>query len=201
MEPFPIETIESIWRMQRLVNHIARPFDTRKGQEFKLTLSQFRVMRAIAVYPEISAQEICEFDGVNSMLVSRAVGMLEKRGWVVRTTDAADGRRMKLSLTVQGRDAFSQMFPNMEASYLNVLSPLNNQERITLDVALQKMLAHVNGEEIPTTLRVEASADAPPPAIDKTLLRENQNLREMLIDLQMENHQLKKQLAVKGSSM
>lgn len=196
MEPFPIETIESIWRMQRLVNHIARPFDTRKGKKFELSLPQFRVMRAIAVYPGISAQEVCEFDGVNSMLVSRAVGVLEKRGWIVRTQDAADGRRMKLTLTERGREVFGEMFPNMEARYLDVMSPLNDHEESVFSVALQKMLAHVNDEAMDEDLQIAAaSAEIPPSSVNEDLLTENKNLREMLFDLQMENHKLKKQLA------
>ncbi len=193
MDPFPVDTIESIWRMQRLVNHIARPFDTRRGKEFNLSIPQFRVMRAIAVFPGISAQEISEFDGVNTMLVSRAVALLEKRGWVTRTVDEADARRMKLTLTVPGREVFGTMYPNMEARYRDVLSPLSDHEQAVLNGLLQKLLAHVSGEELGDDLVEIESADSSPPP-HQNLITENQNLRELLIDLQMENYQLKKQL-------
>jgi DNA-binding MarR family transcriptional regulator len=48
--------------------------------------------------------------------VSRALDRLEEKGFLVRTQDAAERRRILLSLTEAGRQLYRDLFPALASS-------------------------------------------------------------------------------------
>ncbi len=66
--------------------------------------------------------------------VSRCVGLLEARGWVVRRRDAQDGRAVAVWLTEEGHQAAAQLAAARQAKFARVLEhiPPNEREQVLL---------------------------------------------------------------------
>lgn len=70
------------------------------GQEFLLS--------TLDAHGPLSVGELAARLGVEQPTVTRTLGRIDDRGWVVRTPDPDDGRRVLLSLTDAGRDVLAR---------------------------------------------------------------------------------------------
>lgn len=93
-------------RIVVLANLIARPYFERFQRRYKLTLLEWRVLRAIAGAPGVTQSEVAEEWGLNLANVNRATSRLRSRGMLAAATDETDGRRVKFYLTEEGADFF-----------------------------------------------------------------------------------------------
>lgn len=95
----------------RLVNMTAKPFFTDFAARYDLSINEWRVMLALNAQPGLSVQEIAAVNGYDKMSASRAVRRLIARGRVARSTDPADRRRTRHSLTAAGSAIFQAISP------------------------------------------------------------------------------------------
>jgi DNA-binding MarR family transcriptional regulator len=71
---------------------------------FGISMAEWRVMSMLAIEPNITAKRVCEVRSLDAAAVSRSIRIMEQRGDVHTSVDAADGRQQRLMLTPQGQE-------------------------------------------------------------------------------------------------
>jgi DNA-binding MarR family transcriptional regulator len=74
-----------------------------------LTLNEWRVMVVLASHPDCAATDVASFTGLDKMSVSRALSALARAKRIKRRTDAADARRVLITLSAAGQKVFEQL--------------------------------------------------------------------------------------------
>lgn len=83
-----------------------------------------------------SAGEIAEREKISAPTVSRTIASLVDAGWVSRTGNPADGRRIILSITESGRRALEETRKAREEWMSKRLKQLGDEEVALLEAAL-----------------------------------------------------------------
>lgn len=93
-----------------------RPMLRRHG----LTEQQWRVIRALADHPDISASELAQRSFLLSPSLTRILQFLEGEEILKRTGDATDQRRSVFRLTAKGRRLFANVAPDSARLYADI---------------------------------------------------------------------------------
>ncbi|UCE30276.1 MAG: winged helix-turn-helix transcriptional regulator [Burkholderiales bacterium] len=139
--PFVDEDL--VFRVLRLANLIARPFQGSFGTRFDLSLAEWRVVLVLAAHPRVSATEVAERTGMHVMNVSRSVARLVRMGRVTRGVDPSDRRRAVLRLTRKGLAMYRQIAPSAQAREEAVRQVLSTREKAQLRAMLDRLSEHV----------------------------------------------------------
>jgi DNA-binding MarR family transcriptional regulator len=109
--PEPLLPIDDslFFKLVRLVNLTARPFQEGVGKSLHLTLNEWRVMLVLASHPDVAATDVASYTGLDKMSVSRALAALARAGRIKRRTDRTDNRRALVTLSAAGRRVFEQV--------------------------------------------------------------------------------------------
>jgi DNA-binding MarR family transcriptional regulator len=78
-----------------------------------LTPSEWRTMAILGLNENIPAAEIVDRSSMDKVSVSRAVKKMYKRGLLVKSENAEDGRSSLLSLSATGRTIYQDLVPKM----------------------------------------------------------------------------------------
>jgi DNA-binding MarR family transcriptional regulator len=97
------------FKLVRLINLTARPFQEGVGKQFHLTLNEWRVMVVLASHPGIASIEVASYTGLDKMSVSRALSGLARAKRITRKVDASDNRRVHIRLNAAGQRVFEQV--------------------------------------------------------------------------------------------
>lgn len=135
-----------IYRLLRLVNLLSRPFQERFGTRYDLSLTEWRVMMALAARPGTTATEISDWSGLHVMNVSRSVARLVRQGRVLRAVDPADRRRSLLRLSRRGQTLFALIAPSAQAREEMVRTVLSDGEAAGLRVMIDRLIEHLREE-------------------------------------------------------
>ncbi|OJY35950.1 MAG: hypothetical protein BGP06_19110 [Rhizobiales bacterium 65-9] len=95
-------------------------------QEFQVTLPEWRVMSVIAAQDKATARDVSRALATDKAWVGMTVKTLMKRGFLIRSPDARDSRRILLSLTELGRekhDAILNLARKRQQRLKSVLAP------------------------------------------------------------------------------
>jgi len=135
-----------IHRLLRLVNLLSRPFQERFGTRYDLSLTEWRVMMALAARPGATATEISDWSGLHVMNVSRSVARLVRQGRVLRAVDPADRRRALLRLSRRGQALFDLIAPSAQAREDMVRAVLSDSEAAAFRVMIDRLISHLCDE-------------------------------------------------------
>ena len=83
--------------------------------------------------------------GIDRSDIVALVNRLEERSLVVRARDVHDRRRNTITLTAAGRRALAALERRVERAQQQFLAPLEQDERRTLVVLLQRLVDHHQG--------------------------------------------------------
>lgn len=98
----------------------------------ELTSPQFAVLTALANESELDQGTIGELVSLDRSTMADIARRLERRGWLSRLRDPADGRRRLLALTPDGRALLARVTPLVEKMGEDMLGGLSEKERRTL---------------------------------------------------------------------
>lgn len=87
----------------------------------------------------ISPSELSDKLGITRARITAAVTALEKKGFVSRTMDAGDRRRMEISLTPAGRTHIYEKYRDLSQLARDLFSHLSQGEIESLIAILQKI--------------------------------------------------------------
>jgi DNA-binding MarR family transcriptional regulator len=136
-----IQLDESLFfKLVRVVNLTARPFNEGIGRRHDLSLSDWRVMMVLGSHPGTTASEVCQRSGMDKMSVSRAIAALARKRRVLRKPDPADGRRTLLRLSSAGQRLFDELSVSARERERQVFRGVGAPEQARLSATLDRLI-------------------------------------------------------------
>lgn len=127
------------YRFSFLTNFFREPVLRKMEKEFGLIRPELTVLICLNSNQTCTSKDICEITEQPSNTVSRAVGSLEKKGHISRTTDEMDARRSVLQITKSGTDLYHQVMALFAEGEANLISCLSTKEQEQLNSILDKL--------------------------------------------------------------
>lgn len=119
----------------RMIGAVAEMY----GPRFSLLPSGWKAMATIGRHGKVSAKEVCAHTTVTPDKITRAVDRLVALGFVERRRDAADGRKVSLSLSSKGAQVYAEIERVTRQLELSLRSVLSAAELAALDRILGKL--------------------------------------------------------------
>ena len=113
---------------------------TRRLETRGESVLEWAVLSQLARCGATSQRDLADAIAHDPAGVCRLLDTLETNGDVGRTRDAADRRRVLVSLTRRGRSRYEHMYPAVTSAIEEVLAPLTPGERRQLGTLLRKVL-------------------------------------------------------------
>jgi DNA-binding MarR family transcriptional regulator len=113
------------FRLNRLANAVALDLSEIYRDRFGIEIPEWRVLVTVGQWNECTAKQVASSTRMHKTRVSRAVASLEERKLLTRTSNAEDGREMRLCLTKAGQRTYTALIPlalNWEDRLLSCLS-------------------------------------------------------------------------------
>jgi len=98
------------------------------------------MLRRVGPPYEASPSQLAQMLGLTRGALSARLAPIEDAGLIVRTADAKDRRRVHVSLTQAGYDAFEEHADFEEKGEAALLEPLTTEERLALANLLRKLV-------------------------------------------------------------
>ncbi len=131
------------YRLAYVANSYREPLLRTVEREFGLIRPEWTVLLCLAARSGLTSTEVAEVTGQARNSISRAVKLLEKKGFIERIQDRTDRRKASMLLTDKGHRIYEDvvdLFKRREVQMLNGLTP---SERLTLETLLKKMTREV----------------------------------------------------------
>lgn len=114
------EPADVLRRLLRMQNRLTAPFTVHLQKRYRLSVNEFRLLMLIGRLGVTASHELAQLAGVNTMMVSRGVAVLERHGRIYTDIDPRNLRRKVLRLTPKGRSLYQKMRPstNRVAKYM-----------------------------------------------------------------------------------
>lgn len=120
------------YRLYRLADAISREFSRIYKERHGLTRPEWRTLSGLGQHGTMTATELGAQSAMHKTKVSRAVAELERRRWLIRTTDENDRRVEHLALTRAGLAAYSEMVPLAKAFERELLAQLRADQQASI---------------------------------------------------------------------
>lgn len=124
-----------------LTNLTGKPFGTQFGERFDLNLTEWRILLTLADKPDLTAQGLSDYTGLDKMSISRIVRKLESQGRLLRENSESDRRSYSLSLTKKGWAVYQEIASAAIAREADIYAGLSAQELEMLHKLLGKLSA------------------------------------------------------------
>ncbi|WP_431274205.1 MarR family winged helix-turn-helix transcriptional regulator [Variovorax ureilyticus] len=144
--PQPNDSADSVFfKLVRVVNLTARPFQQRVGRQHQLTLNEWRAMALLGARPGLTATQLADLTGLDKMAVSRALAGLQRHKRLHRHEDPTDLRRTRLYLSNVGKVLFATVRAQARVREAELFAGVAPDELRQLDAVLDKLIASVAG--------------------------------------------------------
>ena len=127
------------YRLNRLAHNVGVSLATIYTDAFGISRSQWRVMALLGQHQRLTAKQICTITHMDKVKVSRAVNGLVKFNYLQTTPDKADKRVVLLTHSLQGKELFQVMVPQVQAWEEDFLKKLSAQEISQLATIIDKL--------------------------------------------------------------
>ena len=122
-----------------------RPSSTPCGKP--VPIAEAHALLELSKAASLTQQELSDAINLRKSTVSRIVANLERRSWIVRRRNGADGRALDVSLTAQGVRAASDLATAREARMAGVLARIPEDQREAVMQALQTLIEAIHDSE------------------------------------------------------
>lgn len=123
-----------------LANSLRRTVTVPYAEQFDLTVSEWRLLSLLMHYVAVPFSELVALSGSDKALVSRALRMLQQRGYV-ELRPLRGRSRPCYRVTRKGKALHDKVIPVARAHQARVLAALTQDERVALYTALKKLHA------------------------------------------------------------
>jgi DNA-binding MarR family transcriptional regulator len=137
------------FKLVRVVNLAARPFQERVGRQHQLTLNEWRTMAVLGKQPGLTATQVADLTGLDKMAVSRALGGLQRHRRLRRQVDPTDQRRTRLHLSGVGKALYATVSEQSREREAELFAGVAAPELLQLNATLDKLIASVAGTTEP----------------------------------------------------
>ncbi len=133
------------FKLVRVVNLTARPFQQRVGEQHQLTLNEWRTMAVLGARPGLTATQFADLTGLDKMAVSRALSGLQRHKRLHRHEDPTDLRRSRLYLSSIGKDLHTIVSDQAREREAELFAGVAADELRAMNATLDKLIASVSG--------------------------------------------------------
>jgi DNA-binding MarR family transcriptional regulator len=144
-EALPVDS-SLFFKLVRVVNLTARPFQDTVGKANQITLNEWRAMVVLASHPGVAAADVAESTGLDKMAVSRAIAGLDKSGRLRKEGDPDDHRRSRLYLSAEGQRLFTRVGRTAKKREAELFNGIAAAELEQFSATLDKLIAAVHGQ-------------------------------------------------------
>jgi DNA-binding MarR family transcriptional regulator len=133
-----------------LLSRVGKAARGRLGERLarsELRLWHMAVLAALTDFGPHSQRELSSRLSIDPSDMVKLLDELSTRGWVERTRDVADRRRIQVTITNQGRSALADLTREAEAVQHEVLASLDEQERAQLHGLLLQVFRQLNSPD------------------------------------------------------
>lgn len=127
------------YRLQLVGNLMSRSAAMFYRRRFDVSLWEWRTLALLGARPDKTLNDLAKVVDLDKGLASRVVSALAERGLVQRRTDEQDARAVRLRLTEEGEQLYSQLIKGAAARNAAFLQALTPEEWAVLDRALIKL--------------------------------------------------------------
>jgi len=135
------------FKLVRVVNLTARPFQQRVGRQHQLTLNEWRAMAALGERPGLTATQVADTTGLDKMAVSRALAGLKRHKRLQRHDDPTDQRRSRLYLTAAGKALCATVSTLGREREAQLFAGVDAQELARMSATLDKLIESVSNSD------------------------------------------------------
>jgi DNA-binding MarR family transcriptional regulator len=128
-------------QLAKLSNTVIRSVTSLFEEWFDISIPEWKVMAVIEKTPGMSAVDVAQHAGLDTVAVSRAVTKLMDAGRVRREFGREDRRRSILELTEAGRELFAKMTPLAASLQSSLLEGLTEEEKAVFEKTLKLLSA------------------------------------------------------------
>ncbi|GAB3117982.1 MarR family winged helix-turn-helix transcriptional regulator [Novispirillum itersonii] len=132
--------------LEEQVGHLLRKANQRATAIFQsqpslgdMTMPQFLTLVKLQEKGEVSQNSLGRLIGMDAATMQGVVRRLTERGWIVREADARDRRRVRLTLTEEGRGALTASLEAARRANDQTLAPLTPREQQTFMRLLKRI--------------------------------------------------------------
>lgn len=117
---------------------LARRMRTQRAVD-SMSDGQFAVLAGLALHGPHTLGELADRERVSAPSMNRTVNCLQESGYVLRSADETDGRKVVISVTGEGRSVVDETTRRRDAWVEEALAALTPEERRTLAEAAEIM--------------------------------------------------------------
>ena len=131
------------YRVVNLARQVSDQCSDIYRQQFDVSVPEWRILATLAEGDNQNSRHIGEVTFMDKSKVSRAVKLLESKGYLVKTRDSSDNRINYLSLTDSGRGLYHQIAPHAlewEAELISALEISEYRDLMRIMEKLEKKL-------------------------------------------------------------
>jgi DNA-binding MarR family transcriptional regulator len=140
------------YQLANLAKRVSDACNAEYGAPYDISVAEWRLLARLGEHEELHSRGLGDTTFMDKSRVSRAIKQLEGKGYLVRRVDAEDNRASYLSLTVSGRELYSQIVPralDWEAELLSALERTEHTDLLRviakLEAKLEQMTTHRTG--------------------------------------------------------
>jgi DNA-binding MarR family transcriptional regulator len=137
------EPADVLRRLLRMQNQLMTPFTVHLQKRYRLSVNEFRLLMLIGRLGVTASHELAELAGVNTMMVSRGVAVLERHGRIDIDIDPRNLRRKVLRLTPKGRSLYQKMLPSTNRVANYVFEAMSTEEIRAFDTCVKAITARL----------------------------------------------------------
>ena len=130
----------------RAANAVRNHFERTVLAEHNLSWTAFVVLWVVWIWEPIETRQIALEGGFSKATLTGVLVTLEGRGWLARSRSASDGRLVEVSLTEQGRELMTDLFPAFNGEEQRVVGPIDPARRDELAEMLRVITSGVERE-------------------------------------------------------
>ena len=123
---------------------MTRTFSARIA-EHGVGMGIFQFLRILWEEDGLSQSELASRTRMRGPSVANAINDLERRGLVKRLSDRADGRKVRVLLTPQGRRLYDLVMPDIAVTNRSMLADFSVAEQDTLKAMLRRIRRNLAG--------------------------------------------------------
>lgn len=132
---------EALSNLHRAATIVRKHFAKTVLKEADLTWTAFVVLWVTWMWEGIETRYAAEESGISKATLTGVVQTLERRGFIVRSTDEQDRRLVRLSLTEEGAELMKTLFPVFNAEETFVVSTLKPRRQAEMTEGLKAIVS------------------------------------------------------------
>lgn len=145
--PLDFASLDAISNIYRAAASVRRRAEAEVLAEYNLSFGGFTILWVLWVWGEAETAPLAEECGLAKGTLTGMLTTLEKQNRVERTRVSADKRRVVVSLTNEGVETISELFPRFNHFEGAMTRGLTNEEKTILASLLRRVITNAETSE------------------------------------------------------